>query len=73
MYFPEAEDKKKKKVLQWDAVKRACTLYKVNLDIHISLQEEEDCQKITFSFFTHMAQGTYFVLLSCSQDCWKGM
>ncbi|EFN89807.1 uncharacterized protein LOC105181359 [Harpegnathos saltator] len=67
------EERKKKKVLTWDALKRACKLYKVNLDIHISLQEEKDCQNVKFSFFTHSKdmQDMYFVQLSCIQDHWK--
>ncbi|XP_014483973.1 PREDICTED: uncharacterized protein LOC106749236 [Dinoponera quadriceps] len=67
----EIDQRKKKKVLQWDAVKRACKIYKMNLDIHINLQEEEDRQYIKFSFFTYLnkdKEDIYFVKLSCKQD-----
>ncbi|XP_032668480.1 uncharacterized protein LOC116842840 [Odontomachus brunneus] len=69
----EVDERKKKKILQWDAIRRACNIYKVNLDIHISLQEEKGCQNIKFSFFTYNKdkQDMYFVQLSCSQDHWK--
>lgn len=69
----EGEQRKEKKILQWDAIKRACNIYKVNLDIHISLLEEKGCENIKFSFFTHNKdkQDTYFVQLSCNQDHWK--
>ncbi|EZA60345.1 hypothetical protein DMN91_010558 [Ooceraea biroi] len=69
----ERETKRRNKVLKWDAIKRACQIYKHNLDIHISLQEEEDRQEVKFSFFTQSAvtKDKYFVQLSCSDNHWK--
>lgn len=69
----EIEERKRKKILQWDAIKRACNIYKVNLDIHISLQEEKDCQYVKISFFTHneATKDKYFVQLSCSDNHWR--
>lgn len=71
----EIEERKRKKILQWDAIKRACNIYKVNLDIHINLQEEKDCQYVKISFFTHneATKDKYFVQLSCSDNHWRGM
>ncbi|XP_011688575.1 PREDICTED: uncharacterized protein LOC105450436 [Wasmannia auropunctata] len=68
----ELEDRKQKKVSQWDAIKRACNIYKVNLDIHISLEEEADRRCIKFSFFTHdeAMKDKYFVELSHSNTDW---
>lgn len=73
--LPELEERKRKKILQWDAIKRACNIYKVNLDIHLSLQEENDCEYVKISFFTHnkAIKDEYFVQLSCSNNYWKGM
>lgn len=69
----EIEERKRKKILQWDAIKRACNIYKVNLDIHINLQEEKDCQYVKISFFTHneATKDKYFVQLSCSDNHWR--
>ncbi|CAL1677996.1 unnamed protein product [Lasius platythorax] len=69
----EIENRRKKKLQQWEAIKRACNVYKVNLDIHISLQEEEDSQYIKVTFFTHneKTKDKYFVELSHSDNCWK--
>ncbi|XP_071645655.1 uncharacterized protein [Temnothorax longispinosus] len=68
----ELEERKRKKILQWDAIKRACNIYKVNLDIHLSLQEEQDCERVKFSFFTHneATKDKYFVQLSRSNNHW---
>lgn len=61
--------------MQWDAIKRACNMYKTYLDIHISLEEKEDHQYIKVAFFTHNkdTKDKYFVQLSHSSNCWKGM
>ncbi|KAL6258651.1 hypothetical protein P5V15_010604 [Pogonomyrmex californicus] len=69
----EIEERQKKKVLQWDAIKRACHCYKKNLDIHISLNEEKDCQYIKISFFIHneAMKDKYFVQLTCNHNHWK--
>ncbi|KYQ60263.1 hypothetical protein ALC60_00671 [Trachymyrmex zeteki] len=66
----EVEERKKKKILQWDAIKRACNIYKVHLDVYISLQEDEDCQFIKISFFTNNEEtkNKYFVQLSYSDN-----
>ncbi|XP_070163038.1 uncharacterized protein [Polyergus mexicanus] len=68
----EIEERKRKKLRQWDAIKRACNIYKENLDMHISLQEEKDCDYIKVAFFTHNdeTKDKYFVQLSCSDNCW---
>lgn len=49
-------------------------MYKIYLDIHISLEEEKDYQYIKVSFFTHNkdTKDKYFVQLSHSGNCWKG-
>jgi len=69
----EIEERKRRKILHWDAIKRACNIYKVNLDIHISLQEEKDCQNMKVSFFTHneATKDKYFVQLSRSDNQWR--
>ncbi|XP_050447010.1 uncharacterized protein LOC126849326 [Cataglyphis hispanica] len=68
----EIEERKRKKVLQWDAIKRACNIYKVNLDMHISLEEKKDCDYIKVNFFTHNneTKDKYYVQLLHSDDCW---
>lgn len=73
LMFPELEERKRKKILQWDAIKRACNIYKVNLDIHISLQEEKDSQYVKITFFTHdeATKDKYFVKLSWSDNHWS--
>ncbi|KYM92317.1 hypothetical protein ALC53_00772 [Atta colombica] len=68
----EVEERKKKKISQWDAIKRACLKYKVHLDIHMNLQEDKNCQFIKISFFTNNedAKNKYFVQLSYSDNHW---
>jgi len=75
LMFAEVEERKKKKISQWDAIKRACLKYKVHLDIHINLQEDKNCQFIKISFFTNNedAKNKYFVQLSYSDNHWTGM
>lgn len=75
LMFTEVEERKKKKILQWDAIKRACNIYKVHLDVYISLQEDEDCQFIKISFFTNNEEtkNKYFVQLSYSDNHCTGM
>lgn len=69
----EMETRKRNKILQWDAIKRACHIYKANLKIHMSLQEEKDCEEVKVSFFTHSAatKNQYFVRLLCCDGHWK--
>ncbi|XP_072747620.1 uncharacterized protein [Anoplolepis gracilipes] len=69
----EIEERKRNKLLQWEAIKRVCNIYKENLDIHINLQEEKDCQYIKVTFFTHNKEtkDKYFVQLSHSDNNWK--
>jgi len=73
--FPEIEETRNKKCLQWDAIKRTYNMYKVRLDMHISLEEEKDHQYIKVAFFIHNknTKDKYFVQLSHSSNCWKGM
>ncbi|XP_011882960.1 PREDICTED: uncharacterized protein LOC105570404 [Vollenhovia emeryi] len=70
----EIQERKKKKLSQWDAIKRAINVYKVNLDIHMILEEKEDCQYMKISFFTRsnkITKDEYFVQLSCSDNKWR--
>ncbi|KAM0727806.1 hypothetical protein ACS0PU_006055 [Formica fusca] len=68
----EIEERRNKKFQRWDAIKRACNIYKENLDMRISLQEEKDCDYIKVAFFTHNneTKDKYFVQLSYSDNCW---
>ncbi|KYN03152.1 PREDICTED: uncharacterized protein LOC108773683 [Cyphomyrmex costatus] len=68
----EVEERKKKKALQWNAIKRACNIYKVHLDIQISFQEDKDCQFINIFFFTNneATKNKYFIQLSYSDNHW---
>ncbi|KAL0118516.1 hypothetical protein PUN28_009289 [Cardiocondyla obscurior] len=69
----EKEERRGKQLLQWDAIKRALRVYKVNLDIHIDLEQTNDCQYIKFSFFktSQMTKDKYFIQLSCNNNHWK--
>ncbi|GAB1870076.1 Kinetochore protein SPC25 [Camponotus japonicus] len=69
----EIEETRNKKCLQWDAIKRTYNMYKVRLDMHISLEEEKDHQYIKVAFFIHNknTKDKYFVQLSHSSNCWK--
>ncbi|XP_012534642.1 uncharacterized protein LOC105835697 [Monomorium pharaonis] len=69
----QQEERKTKKILQWDAIKRASNIYKVNLDVHLTLEQENDQSYIKISFFTHNdeTKDKYFVQLSCSDNNWK--
>ncbi|EFN64417.1 hypothetical protein EAG_00847 [Camponotus floridanus] len=69
----EIEETRNKKCLQWDAIKRTYNMYKIRLDMHISLEEEIDHQYIKVAFFIHNknTKDKYFVQLSHSSNCWK--
>lgn len=72
--FSEHERKKKEKVLKWDALKRACNIYKLNLNMHIDLKEEQDSQHVKISFFKYnKLSREYFTQLLFSNGEWSGM
>lgn len=75
LYFSsDIQDRKKTKIVQWDAFKRAINMYKKNLDIHISLEEHTDGNQIRFDFFTHNEEtkDKYFVKLLHNKNEWTG-
>lgn len=70
----EHEQKKKKKLLKWDALKRACKTYKLNLNIYLDLKEDQDNQHVKISFFKYnKLTKEYFVKLLFSNGQWSGM
>lgn len=71
----ELDKRKQDKISKWNAIKRACSYYKGNLDIHIRVQEEKDLELITISFFMikYPTKDKYFVQLSRNDNRWSGM
>ncbi|XP_015436709.1 PREDICTED: uncharacterized protein LOC107192043 [Dufourea novaeangliae] len=69
----ESEKRRENKILTWNAIKRACHIYKQYLDVHVQLLDTKECEHIRISFFTHNEDlnNKYFVNLYNSSNQWK--
>ncbi|XP_011504627.1 PREDICTED: uncharacterized protein LOC105367565 [Ceratosolen solmsi marchali] len=58
---------------QWDAVKKACFMYKNILDIHIDVSTIGDSEQITVTFFwtENPTDKKFFVVFTHRDDCWR--
>ncbi|XP_078047148.1 uncharacterized protein LOC144475280 isoform X1 [Augochlora pura] len=69
----EHEQRNEKKILLWNAIKRACHAYKNYLDFCIYFPDGKDYEHVQISFFTNNKNliDEYFVHLSSSNNQWK--
>ncbi|OXU17684.1 hypothetical protein TSAR_008718 [Trichomalopsis sarcophagae] len=58
---------------QWDAVKKACRMYKNVLDIHIDTEMIDHIEHVTVTFFwsENPTDHKYFIVLTYQDNCWK--
>ena len=66
------EERKKEKKQDWDAIKRACFIYKDKLDIRLVLNTSDDIENVTIMFFVKQHQDKYYVTLTHKDNVWKG-
>lgn len=59
---------------QWEALKRACRVYKDLLDIHIDIDTVDHVEHVIITFFwsENPTDKKFFVVLTCQDNCWKG-
>ena len=59
---------------QWDAVKKACKVYKDTLDIRIDVETIDHIEHVTVTFFwaENPTDKKFFVVLMNQDECWKG-
>ncbi|XP_024939210.1 uncharacterized protein LOC107266195 isoform X2 [Cephus cinctus] len=71
----ELEEKKTKMREKWDAIKKACAVFKETLQLHIRLDTIEEEEFIRISFFVNlniaMDEYTHYVDLVHSNNFWK--
>ncbi|XP_033225228.1 uncharacterized protein LOC117178097 [Belonocnema kinseyi] len=67
----ELEKRKKEKKLDWDAIKRACFIYKDKLDIRIKVDTVNDVEKVTVTFFVKEYHDQFYVVLAREANSWK--
>ncbi|XP_031839014.1 uncharacterized protein LOC116429811 [Nomia melanderi] len=69
----ESEKRKENKILTWNAIKRACHIYKQYLDFRIDLLDPKEYERVQISFFTHNEDfcNKYFVRLINSNNQWR--
>ncbi|XP_058794504.1 uncharacterized protein LOC131666122 [Phymastichus coffea] len=69
----ESEKSREHMKRQWDAVKKACRVFKNILDIHIDLEIIDHVENVTVTFFwaENPTDKKFYVILTHQNDCWK--
>ncbi|KAI4504595.1 hypothetical protein M0802_000145 [Mischocyttarus mexicanus] len=69
----EIKERKNKKLNEWDAIKRANSIYKSNLNFGINVEHKEDYDEVKVSFFINYeyAKDKYYVNLINEDKLWK--
>ncbi|XP_046607314.1 uncharacterized protein LOC124298833 isoform X1 [Neodiprion virginianus] len=70
----DAEEKKIKRQMKWDTIKRACSAYKLGLQFRIEISESSDvCDRIRIIFFELLKDVSpqYYVDLIRTADLWR--
>ena len=74
MFFIEIEKSKEHLKKQWDALKKACRVYKNVLDVHIDCKMIDHFENVTVTFFwtENPTDKKFYVVLINQSNTWKG-
>lgn len=70
----DSEKSKEDMKRQWDAVKKACRVYKNIVDLHIDVETVDHIENVTVTLFwtENPTEKKFFVILTRHDNCWKG-